>query len=278
MTRGAPAGGPTVTRISPWPRVTAVLHSPTTATLIVNDTEHACSAPSAARLRTGLLARATAVAATVDRPVRLRLASAGGGQLLAVHPDGAVHALDDQGRTSAAPLPAPQDTGCRRCGTPQPVVATTCARCGALEPHRVEDRPVPVLDVAALTLPDAALAERLHGTRDEAAHPDVSQAVLEVDGRPPVTFHGEAALGRNPSAAPGRTPVVVRSPGMLVSKTHALVSVDPQGVLRVTDCGSTNGTTVLGDPPLPLSPGQAHVVPSGTTVRLGDVSCRIVLV
>jgi len=263
--------------ISPWPRVTAVLHSATSATLIVNDVERVCEAPGAARLRTGVLARAVAVADAIGRPVRLRLAVAGGAQLLAVRPDGAVHALTDGGVMAATPLAAPVDTGCRRCGTPQPLTAATCARCGSLEPHRVEVTPFPVLDVADLTQPDAAVAAHVHARA--ASAPDVARPslVVQVEGRAPRVVAGAAALGRNPAAAPGRTPVPVASPGMLVSKTHAIVEVDAQGVVRVTDCGSTNGTTLLSTPPLPLTPNQPHVVASGTAIRLGDVVVHVSL-
>lgn len=255
--------------------MTAVLHSATRATLIVNDVERTCEAPGAARLRTGVLARAVAVAGTVGRPVRLRLSSAGGAQLLAVHPDGAVHALTDAGVMGTVPLTAPEDTGCRRCDAPQPLTVAVCARCGSLEPHRVERAPFPVLDVADLTQPESAAAEQWHvrlpATRS-AARPAL---VVTVQGRAPRVVTGAVALGRNPAAAPGRTPLPVSSPGMLVSKTHAVVEVDAAGVVHVTDCGSTNGTTLLSDPPLPLAPGQAHVVAPGTALLLGDVTVHV---
>lgn len=267
-----PIGG---SPISPWPRVTALLHSATTATLILNDVERACEAPGAARLRTGVLARATAVASAVGRPVRLRLSTPGGAQLLAVAPDGAVHALSDAGVMSEVPLAAPEDTGCRRCSTPQPLTAPTCSRCGALEPHRVEVEPFPVMGVADLTQPDAALAEVLHVRA--ASGPRSAAFVVAVEGRAPQVVTGSAALGRNPAAAPGRTPVPLSSPGMLVSKTHAVIETDGRGGLRVTDCGSTNGTTLMSNPPLPLSPGKPYVVPSGSSLVLGDVTVTVTL-
>ncbi|SFJ61601.1 FHA domain-containing protein [Cellulomonas sp. KH9] len=266
---------PATAAIAPWPRVTAVVHSGTTATLIVNDVERTCEAPSEERLRTGVLARATAVAGTVGRPVRLRLAAAGSTQLLAVRSDGAVHRLADDGTMDAARLSAPADAGCRRCGTQQPLTATTCPRCGTLEPHRVERSPFPVLDAADLTLPDAAVAAHVHARATSSGRGAAPSLVVRVEGGPARTVTGAVALGRNPAAAPGRTPVVVHSPGTLVSKTHAIIEVDAGGVVRVTDCRSTNGTTLLGDPPLPLSPDQPHVVPPGVAVRMGDVTVHV---
>jgi len=265
--------GNQATAVPPWPRLTAVLHSGTRATLVLNDTEHACEAPTGSRLRTGVLARAAAVATAADRPVRLRLVSGGGAQLLAVRPDGAVHALSDDGMMAPEALPSPTDATCRRCDAAQPLAAPTCRSCGTVEPHRVEVTPVPVLDVAALTAPDAEHAETLHARVVSA--PGRPVARVSVEGGVTATFTGSAALGRNPAAAPGRTPVVLSSPGMLVSKTHAVIEVDEHGALTVTDNGSSNGTTIEAEPPLPLTPGRSYPISPGTTLRLGDVICRV---
>lgn len=259
--------------VPPWPRLTAVLHSDTRATLVLNDSEHACEARTAARLRIGVLARATAVATVVDRPVRLRVVAGGAAQLLAVSPDGSVHALSDDGHAAVDALPSPADATCRRCGTVQHLSAPTCGGCGTVEPHRVEVAPVPVLDVASLTAPDAQHAEALHQRVVSTSGRPVAH--LSVEGGADVTFAGSAALGRNPAPAPGRTPVVVSSPGMLVSKTHAVIELDERGGLRVTDAGSTNGTTIEADPPLVLTPGRAYPITPGTVLRLGDVVCRV---
>lgn len=262
---------PTV--VPPWPRLTAVLHSETRATLVLNDTEHPCEASSATRLRVGVLARAAAVAGVVGRAVRLRVVAGGGAQLLAVGPDGAVHALADDGRAAPGPLPSPTDASCRRCSSAQPLAAAACRECGTVEPHRIELAPVPVLDVASLTSPDAEHAEALHSR--VVPVPGRPVARLSVEDGVTVTFTGSAALGRNPAAAPGRTPVLLSSPGMLVSKTHAVIEVDEHGTLTVADQGSTNGTTIEADPPLPLTPGRTYPVAAGTVLRLGDVTCRV---
>lgn len=132
---------------------------------------------------------------------------------------------------------------------------------------------MPVLDVDALTAPDAEHAEALHAR--VVGTPGRPVARLSVEDGVTVTFTGSAALGRNPAAAPGRTPVVLDSPGMLVSKTHAVVEVDAHGALTVTDAGSTNGTTIEADPPLPLTPGRTYALTPGTVLRLGDVRCRV---
>ena len=178
---------PTV--VPPWPRVTAVLHSDTRATIVLNDSEHACEADTATRLRLGVLARTAAVATAAGRPVRLRVVAGGGSQLLAVGPDGTVHALADDGRMARDPLPSPTDTVCRRCGSAQALASATCRECGTVEPHRIEVAPVPVLDVASLTSPDAEHAEALHARLVSAPGP--TRGAPERRGRGHRQLHGE---------------------------------------------------------------------------------------
>ncbi|MFC4615588.1 FHA domain-containing protein [Cellulomonas algicola] len=97
--------------------------------------------------------------------------------------------------------------------------------------------------------------------------------VLTVDGGAPVRVPGGASLGRDPVAPTGRTPV--RVVGATVSKTHALVDVEPDGTILVTDFSSTNGTHVLLDAPVRLVPHTPVAVPAGTVVLLGEVRCTL---
>ena len=265
-----------------WPQVTAALRPDGTGTLSVNDHLYACAATSPDRLYVGVLARGTVIARTMGRPVRVHVSDTTGSRLLAVHADGRVQPVLADGRLDAAqPVPA---SPCRRCGTDAPLAAATCASCGTLEPHRVEQSPVAVLDAATLAQPDEALAEQLGAVGPAlplttppalqttvrarpvavavpappaiAARPVGTSATslpllrarpllrLAFDSQPGVTLDGNASLGRAPSAIADRQPVPLTSPGMLVSKTHAFIDVDDDGIIRVTDCNSTNGTVV----------------------------------
>lgn len=295
---GTPAGP-----VAPWPLITATILTDSTATLQLNGSLQACAAPDAARLRVGLLARCAALAATLARPVRLRIGEGADDRLWAVRPDGAVHALHEDGTAADEAEPGAPDTPCRRCGRPQQLTTTTCTGCGTLEPHRVEQGPVVVLDVAELVHPDAQhLAPA--GARPSTARPDTSPAVpvrpapvrpapARPDAARPVqappalrlvfstgaraVVTGGAAIGRNPSAIGGRTPVQVTSPSMTVSKTHVLVDVDTAGTIRVTDCNSANGTVILGGAPTRLVPGEPSALAPGGTIELGDVVCTLTL-
>ncbi|GEL98887.1 FHA domain-containing protein [Cellulomonas terrae] len=322
-----------------WPRVRADLRADGTGTLSVNDVEHACAAPSAARLRAGVIARCAALATTVHRPVRLELTDSLGTQQLAVGPDGAVQRVRDDGTLDTAVAPPVDASPCRRCGVPQQVTTMTCDACGVLEPHRVELVPVAVLDADALVHPDEEVIERLRATLVDAAatapprpEPAVRPAPavplvpvatrstttgpaslgnlfhepadpepvappptrtgrrtapavvrarslhLTFSAQPSVTAPDGVSLGRDPAAADGRHPIRVASPGMQVSKTHAFVDVDDHGRVFVTDCRSTNGTRIMSQPPVRLTPGDRHEIAPGTTLELGDVRCTVTLV
>ncbi|MDK9322196.1 FHA domain-containing protein [Propionibacterium freudenreichii] len=98
------------------------------------------------------------------------------------------------------------------------------------------------------------------------------------DAQPSVTVAGGAAIGRNPASVGGRTPVVIASPGRLLSRTHVLVDVDENGRILVTDADSANGVELDMTPPVQLTPGVPCVIAPGTTLVLGDVRCTIRLV
>ena len=86
-----------------------------------------------------------------------------------------------------------------------------------------------------------------------------------------LTIAAPAALGRKP-AQDGHTPVVLPSPGRMVSRTHALIDVDDRGNLLVIDNQSANGIEVDGRT---LSPTTPTIVASGSRLKLGDVTLRI---
>ncbi|KQR11790.1 FHA domain-containing protein [Cellulomonas sp. Leaf334] len=199
-----------------WPRVRADLRTDGTGTLSVNDVEHACAAPSAARLRTGVIARCAAIATTVHRPVRLEVTDPLGTQELAVGPDGAVRRVRDDGTLDAAVAPPADASPCRRCEVPQQVTTMTCDACGVLEPHRVELVPVAVLDADALVHPDEEVIERLRATLVDAAPPRAEPAVRGVPVVTPSTSSAPAARQvRAVPAAPVVTPSTSSGPASL---------------------------------------------------------------
>jgi pSer/pThr/pTyr-binding forkhead associated (FHA) protein len=53
-----------------------------------------------------------------------------------------------------------------------------------------------------------------------------------------------------------------------VSRRHARLSVDENNFLQVEDVGSTNGTSVNGNP---IAPGSSQTLAPGSTLKLGDI-------
>ena len=118
-----------------WPKITATITGDTDGTLVINGVVHPCWAPRIDVLRTGMIARCTATAITLRRPVRLDIAEGDQAWSVAVRPDGIVQELDKHGRiigTDADLLPV--RGGCRACGESTPVTARHCSGCGTAEP------------------------------------------------------------------------------------------------------------------------------------------------
>jgi hypothetical protein len=133
-----------------WPKITATLgagsEGPAQGTLVINGVRHPCRAASTELLRTGMIARCTATAITLGRPVRLEVIEVvqidgrapSRSWTLAVRPDGIVQELDSRGRIVAAgddllPIEGP----CRNCGTSTSVTSSRCTSCGTVEPLAV---------------------------------------------------------------------------------------------------------------------------------------------
>lgn len=130
-----------------WPKITATVGDGAQGTLVINGIVHPCQAPSTEVLRTGMIAKCTATAITLGRPVRVEVIEAGPDRArvsapswtLAVRPDGIVQELDSRGR-----IPEPGDEllaaegPCRHCGRSTAVTALRCAGCGGAEPLSVE--------------------------------------------------------------------------------------------------------------------------------------------
>lgn len=126
-----PVGRPVIA----WPKITATLESATDGTLVINGVMHTCWADNTDALRIGMIARCTATAITLGRPVRVDVSESGRSWALAVRPDGIVQEIDKQGRV--VPVEGdliPIEGRCRRCRQPNPVTASHCMSCGVDEP------------------------------------------------------------------------------------------------------------------------------------------------
>lgn len=105
---------------------------------------------------------------------------------------------------------------------------------------------------------------------------------LAFDTGEQVLLEGLALIGRRPEARPGEQPthlIALPSADMSLSKTHAQVTLAPDGALVVTDRGSTNGSVLLRHGVAkPLSGGRPTTLLEGDEVRLGDRRMTIHLV
>ena len=86
-------------------------------------------------------------------------------------------------------------------------------------------------------------------------------------------------VGRDPRPHTGEhveTLLTIRDSQRLVSKTHARIDIDAQGLVTVTDRNSTNGTEVqLHGTRRPVPGGRSMVVPTGATILLGETSLTV---
>ncbi|MBC7631902.1 FHA domain-containing protein [Aeromicrobium sp.] len=102
---------------------------------------------------------------------------------------------------------------------------------------------------------------------------------LVIEGREPVAVEGPLYLGRHPVAAadhPQARVLAVEDAAKSVSKTHALLEVDADG-LWVHDLDSTNGVWVVpaGEDATEVTPGQRVAVPAGADLELGDLVIQV---
>ena len=134
------------------------------------------------------------------------------------------------------------------------------------------------------TAPSTAEEPANTPTIDDATSISVSRHTapgwrLVIKGREPVAVEGPLYLGRNPVAAadhPQARVLAVDDAAKSVSKTHALLEVDPDG-LWVHDLDSTNGVWVVpaGEDATEVIPGQRVRVPAGADLELGDLVIQI---
>lgn len=257
----------TAERVPDWPRILAGVQPDGTGTVRVNGVERACAAESVEGLRTGIIARAVAIATALGRPVQLHVTEGGAVWPLAVRPNGVVHALSASATVPTDNGLSPAEGRCRGCRRLQSVAELRCARCGISDPHAVGHEG------------DGAAEPAVAPTGSETAAPYKANHTpalrLRFSSQPTVTVAGRAVLGRRPAALDGRLEVTVVSPEQMVSRTHVLVDVDAAGRVLITDHHSGNGTRVLTAPPVDLRAGVPYAIEPGTTIQLGDVMCTI---
>lgn len=272
-------------RVADWPRIVAGIHGASdrvvhgalvyTGSLTINGTERPCEAGSVEELRTGMIARCVAIAIRLHRAVRLTVNDSSQTWNLAVRPEGIVQLVDDAGTIPPAAGLSVHEGRCRICRRLQSVTEPVCVQCHAPEPHRVEAEPIDVQDV----VPDAADAvdELQHTLAAQRSSSRVSRRTLRLtfSTQRAVDVDQNAAIGRNPEPVDGRLPVAVQSPRRMLSRTHALVDVDEQGRIIVTDHHSGNGIEAQTDPPRRLDPDVPYVIEPGTSLLMGDVVCTI---
>ena len=101
---------------------------------------------------------------------------------------------------------------------------------------------------------------------------------IRFDSGEVVAVDGALVLGRNPDATgyPGARAHLLADDTRSLSKTHLFVRVVAEG-LEVTDCGSSNGSSVRrGEVARDLTPGQPLVLAAGDVIRLGDRTAAVI--
>lgn len=272
-------------RVATWPRIAAAIHSASdriirggpvyTGSLTINGTERPCEAASVEELRTGMIARCVAIATRLHRPVRLTVDEGTQSFTLGVRPEGFVQPIDAEGVLPAAAGLTVHEGRCRQCRRLLPVTVSKCTRCGIDEPHRVEPEPIE----AEVVVPPVSSIDELEATqlRQPAAPAAPARPVLRltINSQAPVEVRENIALGRRPEPIEGRRILTIDNPSRQLSRTHALVDVDENGRILVTDHDSANGIEAQTDPPAVFTPGTPYVIEPGTTLIMGDVTVTI---
>ncbi|TFD15314.1 FHA domain-containing protein [Cryobacterium sp. TMT1-21] len=165
--------------------------------------------------------------------------------------------------TPVAPVP----------GTPAPAAAPIGLAPAAHAPLA----PAPAAPPVARTAPPAAPAPAAPAPAAPApatpAPARTTRATLVFDDGTRLDVVGSGLIGRNPAPGPGEDVthlLPVADDSRLISKTHAAFGLDQRG-FWVSDCGSTNGTTVESGvgAATDLTPWERSHVAAGSTVTVG---------
>jgi uncharacterized RDD family membrane protein YckC len=156
---------------------------------------------------------------------------------------------------------------------PRHVVNLTAMR---LAPPRTSDPAV------ALAVPARASGRPRHAAPrpwELPASRPTSAWTLVFDSGERVDVDTLVLVGRSPDprlGEQGARLVALPSTDLSVSKTHVQVVVATDGALVVTDCGSTNGSTLVRQgTPRHLTPGRPATLLEGDLVLLGDRTMRV---
>lgn len=279
-----------------------------------NGTPSSCAAPTSDVMRAGIIARCVQHARALNRPIAAHINDGGTVYDLAVRPTGIVHQARPGDPLPPADGLEAMHSPCHQCGHPASVADTVCPQCGTEEPLRVETAPrLKPITLSGATehhkpapepeqtpdpaptgsgtttgnaAPDVELIDTSSRThRMNAPEPDhtvvvprpaaAARLIVHIDNGETVHVTAPAVLGRRPRALDGHAPVVVASPGKMVSRTHATIDVDDAGNLIITDHDSANGTLVDDKPLAPYSP---TIISAGARIVLGDATVRPELV
>ncbi|WP_203668083.1 RDD family protein [Cellulomonas pakistanensis] len=151
---------------------------------------------------------------------------------------------------------------------PQPQVPAAAAQ-PAAEAASVGIRPV----VPAQPAPEQPAAPRV------AHQAQPAPFLVTLDTGQVMSVTGPGLIGRAPRPVAGERcdhVIVVEDPERSVSRTHARFGID-NGTFWVSDAGSGNGTTLRlpGGRVVPVPADQRVLVPSGSTIQVGDRGVRI---
>ncbi|OII39482.1 hypothetical protein BIU98_10365 [Curtobacterium sp. MMLR14_010] len=258
-------------------------------------TEHA----STAAAREAALAEMVALAALYGRPLELTTEGAEGAWDLVVRPDGSVAPVGTEGARSD-PFTEPTEQSSSRdedlpLGTTSATAPTTDP-VGSSGPVDERDRPdepheeagsAPGPSDAGETSADLDVTIRTRPLRPEESDvPEetvllaprrsavVHRATLHTSSGTTLVIHGDGVLGRRPRGAANC--VRFDDPHRSVSNSHLRFVVEEDAV-RITDLGSSNGTTVVHEGVETVcEPGVEVRVLRGARVEVGSVFFVIV--
>lgn len=187
--------------------------------------------------------------------------------------------VDASGVPGAGAAPAPSGRRAARAAAEQAPVAAPSQPPAAATPSAAVQ---PAADAASVgirpVVPAAAAPER------PAPTPVVDRAqpapfLVTLDTGQVMSVTGPGLIGRAPRPVAGERcdhVIVVDDPERSVSRTHARFGID-NGTFWVSDAGSGNGTTLRlpGGRVVPVPADQRVLVPSGSTIQVGDRGVRI---
>ena len=285
-----------------FPPIVATIRDDSSGELIVNGTALPLQADSVALLRAGVIARCSATARRVKRPVRIQVTDVAGSYKLAIHPDAYVQVLNTDGTVPDPPSADLRIIGhspCRHCHTSTVLNSIICPDCGIQDPHNVQTAPASARPGSDTNVIDTALVDELLlqwsaavDSPPRAAHdlleensclvtrsPQRSRPQLHFDTGQTVTIESTALLGRKPTPDPDELVAALISVidhSFTVSKTHLLLEwLD--STLWVTDRHSANGVDLQrnGDSPTVLEPDVPFQLRDGDQVVLGELRCTV---